>query len=747
MHVQSICEAFEIPHIETRYDFESFRADLSLNLYPRPALITLAIADLIREWQWSTFAIVYEHSSSIVPFKELLQMAALEKWTIKVFQLVPNRPFRDIFRQVRDNGCLHIILDAYDIHEVLRHALQAGALTENYHYFIMNSTESALIYDGIKLVAKALDHFEDIMLKIDPISCSNGQPWPHGTTLLNYMRQNIFYGMTGLVKFDNSGFRSNLTFDIIILTQEGYDVTGRWVNGKIERHQLWTKHYLPELIDQSFIRVTSVFNPPFFMERQVVKDYSGNDKYEGYVIDLIDELAKELNFKYIINPVSDGQWGGQDKKTGKWNGMVGEVVSGVADIAVADLTINSERERAIDFTLPFMSTGISILYKKPSKIVSLWSFMLPFSTRLWILMFAILSLVGVIQVYVGRFSPYEWVIEKPCRKEGQELENMYYMSNSLWYAIGGIMQQGSDIAPKSLSTRVIGGVWAFFTLIIASSYTANLAAFLTVEETPYPFDSVETLAAQSTIKYGCVGNGATHRFFKSSNISTYQKMAQFMDNNPEVLTSSNSIGRDTVEEADGKYAFFMESAIIEFIVERNCNLTQVGGLLDNKGYGIATRKGSKLRNSLSEAILKLQERGVLRMLKKRWWQQKYGGGACLSKPTSSSIEMGMKNVGGVFLILIGGSAFATLLAFYELITETMRKTLNRSTFWPDLTENLLYALKVYHNTKPAVNKSRRNSRQSAQQMSRNRSYVSQPTVDMSSDISLNNMKTYYSQMF
>ncbi|CAG2182762.1 unnamed protein product, partial [Oppiella nova] len=112
----------------------------------------------------------------------------------------------------------------------------------------------------------------------------------------------------------------------------------------------------------------------------------------------------------------------------------------------------------------------------------------------------------------------------------------------------------------------------------------------------------------------------------------------------------------------------MESAVIEYITERYCNLTQVGGLLDNKGYGIATRKGceprihlitsSLYRTPLSEAIVKLQETGVLRELKIRWWSQKSGGGACLSKPSASLQEMGLKNVGGVFIILIVGSIFA-----------------------------------------------------------------------------------------
>ena len=65
-----------------------------------------------------------------------------------------------------------------------------------------------------------------------------------------------------------------------------------------------------------------------------------------------------------------------------------------------------------------------------------------------------------------------------------------------------------------MSTRVIIAIWYFFTLIIVSSYTANLAAFLTVENIPYPFNNVEELVNTTGIKYGCSPNGATHKFFK-----------------------------------------------------------------------------------------------------------------------------------------------------------------------------------------------------------------------------------------
>lgn len=61
---------------------------------------------------------------------------------------------------------------------------------------------------------------------------------------------------------------------------------------------------------------------------------------------------------------------------------------------------------------------------------------------------------------------------------------------------------------------------------------------------------------------------------------------------PSVMTKSNSEGLDRVRKENGLYAFFMEAAAIEYHVERYCELKQLGGLLDSKGYGIALPKGA-----------------------------------------------------------------------------------------------------------------------------------------------------------
>lgn len=75
--------------------------------------------------------------------------------------------------------------------------------------------------------------------------------------------------------------------------------------------------------------------------------------------------------------------------------------------------------------------------------------------------------------------------------------------------------------------------------------------------------------------------------FKDSNYSTYQRMwAAMQEARPSVFTKTNDEGVDRVLKKRD-YAFLMESTTIEYRMERNCDLDKVGGLIDNKGYGIA----------------------------------------------------------------------------------------------------------------------------------------------------------------
>lgn len=74
---------------------------------------------------------------------------------------------------------------------------------------------------------------------------------------------------------------------------------------------------------------------------------------------------------------------------------------------------------------------------------------------------------------------------------------------------------------RAASTRLVTGIWWFFALMMLNSYTANLAAFLTMSRMGSSIESAEDLAAQNKIKYGAVMGGSTMAFFRVN--ITYQR--------------------------------------------------------------------------------------------------------------------------------------------------------------------------------------------------------------------------------
>lgn len=74
-----------------------------------------------------------------------------------------------------------------------------------------------------------------------------------------------------------------------------------------------------------------------------------------------------------------------------------------ADLAICDLTITYERRTAVDFTMPFMTLGISILFAKPEKKdPDLFSFLSPLSIEVWIYMAAAYLGISVLLFILGR---------------------------------------------------------------------------------------------------------------------------------------------------------------------------------------------------------------------------------------------------------------------------------------------------------------------------------------------------------
>ncbi|XP_077295100.1 kainate-type ionotropic glutamate receptor subunit 1D isoform X2 [Arctopsyche grandis] len=739
-HVQSICDTMEMPHLETRWDYRLMRESCLVNLYPHPTTLSKAYVDIVKAWGWKSFTIIYENNEGLVRLQELLKSHGLSEFPIAVRQLGDGTDYRPLLKQIKNSAESHIVLDCTTerIYDVLKQAQQIGMMSD-YHSYLITSldlhsvdldefkyggtnitafrlldpekpeiqrvvkdwvygearlgrklqlgptsvkTETALMYDAVHLFAKAL-HDLDTSQQIDvkPLSCDAEDTWNHGYSLINYMKVVEMKGLTGVIKFDHEGFRSDFSLDIVELSKDGLRKVGTWNSSEgvnYTRTYGESQKEIVEILQNKTLVVTTILSSPYCMRKEASEKLTGNAQFEGYAIDLIHEISKILMFNYTFRLVPDGRYGSFNRETREWDGMVRELLDQRADLAIADLTITFDREQMVDFTMPFMNLGISVLYRKPIKQPpNLFSFLSPLSLDVWIYMATAYLGVSVLLFILARFTPYEWHKPNPCNPNNPDkLENIFSMVNCLWFAIGSLMQQSCDFLPKAVSTRMVAGMWWFFTLIMISSYTANLAAFLTVERMDSPIESAEDLAKQTKIKYGALRGGSTAAFFRDSNFSTYQRMWSFMESaRPSVFTSSNVEGVDRVVKGKGSYAFLMESTSIEYVIERNCELTQVGGMLDSKGYGIAMPPNSPYRTAISGAVLKLQEEGKLHILKTRWWKEKRGGGSCrdeTSKSSSAANELGLANVGGVFVVLMGGMGVACVIAVCEFVWKSRK---------------------------------------------------------------------------
>uniref|UniRef100_A0A8C2X4A2 Glutamate receptor n=1 Tax=Cyclopterus lumpus TaxID=8103 RepID=A0A8C2X4A2_CYCLU len=555
----------------------------------------------------------------------------------------------------------------------------------------------ALTYDGVIVMATAFQNLRrqriDISRRGNAGEClaNPPAPWGQGIDIQRALQQVRLEGLTGRVQFDERGHRTNYTLSVMELSPTGTRKIGYWnekrgyVNTAVYKPVMEEFHGLQ---NRTYV-VTTILEAPYMMLKKNHEQFEGNERYEGYCAELAAEIAKHVGFVYRLELVGDGKYGARDAQTNMWNGMVGELVYGKADVAVAPLTITLVREQVIDFTKPFMSLGISIMIKKPIKSKpGVFSFLDPLAYEIWMcIVFAYIG-VSVVLFLVSRFSPYEWQggdsddedetlpsssSRRPQnqQKDPPEHSNDFGIFNSLWFSLGAFMQQGCDISPRSLSGRIVGGVWWFFTLIIISSYTANLAAFLTVERMVSPIEGSEDLAKQTEIAYGTLDGEAeappTNKLHHRSKIAVFEKMWSYMRSaDPTVFVKNTNEGVIRVRKSKGKYAYLLESSMNEYIEQRKpCDTMKVGGNLDSKGYGVATPKGSPLRNPVNLAVLKLNEQGLLDKLKNRWWYDKgeCGTGGGDSKDKTSALSL--SNVAGVFYILIGGLGLAMLVALVE----------------------------------------------------------------------------------
>uniref|UniRef100_A0A8D3DYJ1 Glutamate receptor n=1 Tax=Scophthalmus maximus TaxID=52904 RepID=A0A8D3DYJ1_SCOMX len=550
----------------------------------------------------------------------------------------------------------------------------------------------ARVRDAVAVIATAtstmmLDRGPHTLIKSsclgtpDKKSSSTG----HSKEILKYLMNVTFEGRN--LSFSEEGHQMFPKLVIILLDKDRqWDRVGKWERGSLTmRFHVWPRFELYSAAEEreDHLSIVTLEEAPFVIVEDVdplsgtcmrntvpcrkqlkLSNQTGDSGIyikrccKGFCIDILKKIAKAVKFTYDLYLVTNGKHG--KKINGTWNGLVGEVVLKNAHMAVGSLTINEERSEVIDFSVPFIETGISVMVSRSNGTVSPSAFLEPFSADVWVMMFVMLLMVSAVSVFVFEyFSPVGY---NRCLADGREPGGpSFTIGKAVWLLWGLVFNNSVPVQnPKGTTSKIMVSVWAFFAVIFLASYTANLAAFMIQEEY---VDQVSGLSDKKfqkpnefspPFRFGTVPNGSTERNIRNNYRDMHTYMTSFHQKNvDEALYSLKSGKLD---------AFIYDAAVLNYMAGRDegCKLVTIGSgkVFASTGYGIAIQKDSGWKRAVDLAILMLFGDGDMEEFEALWLT-----GICHNEKNEvMSSQLDVDNMAGVFYML-GAAMILSLITF------------------------------------------------------------------------------------
>ncbi|KAI1230550.1 Glutamate receptor ionotropic, partial [Lamprotornis superbus] len=607
-----------------------------------------------------------------------------------------------------------------------------------------------------------------------------------GLFLARFLANASFHGQTGLVQVESTALvRPEQQFRVWSLRRDSQGVptwmtVGTWSHGKLELEEgVWQsqqQHRSPSEAAEGArtrLRVVTLVEHPFVFTREVDEegncpagqlclDPGTNDSsvldalfeqigngngsvpraYKkccyGYCIDLLEKLAEDMAFDFELYIVGDGKYGAW--KNGRWTGLVGDLLSGTAHMAVTSFSINSARSKVIDFTSPFFSTSLGILVRTKDTASPIGAFMWPLHWTMWVGIFVALHMTALF------LTLYEWKSPYGMTPHGRNRMKIFSYSSALnlCYAIL-FGRTVSSKTPKCCTGRFLMNLWAIFCLLVLSSYTANLAAVMVGDKTfeelsgihdpklhhpsqGFRFGTVWESSAEEYIKKSFPEmhdegqgehEGVPPTFYPSQGIFCPSPGARApphsMYTSPPPLGGARGSSPSLIippcwyrTEPAKLNAFIMDKSLLDYEVsiDSDCKLLTVGKPFAIEGYGIGLPQNSPLTSNVSEFISRYKSSGFIDLLHDKWYKMVPCGKRVFAVTevrrllgrggSGVTLQMGIYHFSGLFVLLcigLSGSLLTSLgeHVFYRLVLPRIRRK-KKFNYWLHTSQKIHRAL-------------------------------------------------------
>nr|XP_009681806.1 PREDICTED: glutamate receptor ionotropic, NMDA 2A isoform X5 [Struthio camelus australis] len=449
------------------------------------------------------------------------------------------------------------------------------------------------------------------------------------------------------LSFTADGYQAHPRLVVIVLNNDReWEKVGKWENNSLSlKYSVWPRYssFADSDPDDNHLSIVTLEEAPFvivedvdpLMEtcqkntvpcRKFVKINNSTNEgtnvkkcCKGFCIDILKKLSKTVKFTYDLYLVTNGKHG--KKVNNVWNGMIGEVVYHRAVMAVGSLTINEERSEVVDFSVPFVETGISVMVSRSNGTVSPSAFLDPHGPS-------------------------------------------FTIGKAVWLLWGLVFNNSVPVQnPKGTTSKIMVSVWAFFAVIFLASYTANLAAFMIQEEF---VDQVTGLSDKKfqrphdyspPFRFGTVPNGSTERNIRNNYPDMHLYMTKYNQKGVEDALVSLKTGKLD--------AFIYDAAVLNYKAGRDegCKLVTIGSgyIFATTGYGIALQKGSPWKRQIDLALLQFVGDGEMEELETLWLT-----GICHNEKNEvMSSQLDIDNMAGVFYMLAAAMALSLITFVWE----------------------------------------------------------------------------------
>ncbi|KAL8189210.1 hypothetical protein R6Q57_028776 [Mikania cordata] len=513
-------------------------------------------------------------------------------------------------------------------------------------------------YDSVWLLAHALDKFlksgKNVSFSYDPnlrhpnrseLQLSRLRVFNEGDKLLEAITNTAFVGLTGEVKFDEDKNLVHPAYDVINIGGTGVRTVGYWSNHSglsvVSPESLYSNHSTGDQRLYSVIWPGDTSDKPLgwvfpsngkplrvavpyrFSYKEVVTKDKSTQGVRGYCIDVFEAAVNLLPYpvprKYILY--------GDGRKNPSYTNLVNDVAANKYDAAVGDVTITTNRTRIVDFTQPYMESGLVVVVAVKEAKPQPWAFLQPFTVGMWLVTGGFFLLVGFVV----------WILEHRFNHEFRGPPSQQVMT-IFWLVFSCTCLTVNTVSSLG---RLVLILWLFVVLIINSSYTASLTSILTVQQLTSRIEGIDSLASSNEPIGVQDGTFAYNYMVRELNIAESRIKPL---RGEEEYANALRLG----PKGGGVAAIVDELPYIElFMRYTKCEFRIVGPEFTKSGWGFAFQRDSPLAVDLSTAILQLSENGDLQRIHDKW----LSAASCSTQNTDTEENsLSLSNFWGLFVI-------------------------------------------------------------------------------------------------